>query len=175
MNFTDLITKRYSVRKFSNELVDDDKLNLILKAGQIAPTAANFQPQRILIINKKEMLKKLKQCTPYIFEAPLALVVCYDNTVCWTRKYDGQQSGYVDSSIVTTHMMLQATDLGLGSLWIMSFNPETLIKLFKLPENIIPVAILAIGNPAADAKPDKFHTERLDIEKIAFHNEFKNK
>lgn len=174
MNFSQLAADRYSVRKFKDKNIEHEKLALILKAGQIAPTAANLQPQRILVVNKKDTLDKLKQCTPYIFEAPLALIVCYDESICWTRKYDGQKSGYVDASIITTHMMLQATDLEIGSLWVMSFDPVKLKQLFNISEKIIPVSILVLGYAAENNIPHKMHTERFDIEKTVFYDEFKN-
>ena len=112
MEFLQLAKERYSMRKFSDRKIEKEKLDLILEDGRISPTAVNFQPQRILVIDSEENLAKLKSCTPYHFHAPLALLVCYDSTVSWKRSYDNKDMGEVDSSIVATQMMLVAVELG---------------------------------------------------------------
>ena len=76
MDLLELLKKRYSVRKFDGRKVEKEKLDLILEAGRVAPTAVNFQPQRVLVIESEEALEKLKNCTPYHFSAPLALLIC---------------------------------------------------------------------------------------------------
>ncbi len=78
MNFIDLAKERYSVRNFDTKKIEQEKLDLILKAGQLAPTAVNYQPQRILVIESTEALEKLKTCTIYHFNAPMALLICAD-------------------------------------------------------------------------------------------------
>ena len=112
MDFLNLAAQRYSVRKFTDKPVGREVLDQILKAGYLAPTACNLQPQRILVINQQESLEKLRRCTPCHFDAPAALLVCYEKDACWKRKYDGKDSGDIDASIVTTHMMLEAQELG---------------------------------------------------------------
>lgn len=91
MDFLELAAKRYSVRKFKEEKVRREDLDKILKAGMLAPTAHNDQPQRILVINSDEALEKLKKCTACHFNAPTALLICSDKDACWTRKYDGNR------------------------------------------------------------------------------------
>lgn len=90
------------------------------------------------------MLKKLEKAAN-IYHAPLAIVACSDTTKAWTRPYDGKQTTDIDASIMTDHMMLEATDLDLGSVWIGIFKPDVIKKEFGLPENLEPVSILAIG------------------------------
>jgi len=172
MKFINLAEERYSLRKFSDQPVEKEKLDLVLKAGQLAPTACNNQPQRILVIENKAALKRLKQCTPYHFNAPMALLICYDKDVSWKRSFDGKDSGDVDSSIVSTHMMLQATDLGLGTTWVGHFNPTLIRKEFVLPDNIVPVALLPLGYPAKDATQHPLHSRRNSIEETVLYNEF---
>ena len=87
MDLMNLLKERYSV-KFSEKPVEDEKLTQIFEAGRLAPTAVNFQPQRIFVLKSDEALAKLKNCTRYHFDAPVALIVCYDNTVSWKRGYD---------------------------------------------------------------------------------------
>ncbi len=172
MNFLQLAAERYSVRQFSDRPVERQSLDLVLKAGQLAPTACNFQPQRILVLESREALDRLKECTPYHFSAPLAILVCYDKTVSWKRKYDGDDAGTVDAGIVTTHMMLQAAELGLGTTWVGSFDPDKVRDAFRLPANYVPVAILPIGYPAADARPSVMHDKREPLEKTIFTDAF---
>ena len=172
MKFINLAEERYSLRKFSDQPIEKERLDLILKAGQLAPTACNYQPQRILVIESEAALTKLKLCTPYHFNAPMALLICYDKDVSWKRSYDGKDSGDIDASIVCTHMMLQATDLGLGSTWVGHFDPALIRKELSLPDNIVPVALLPLGYPAKDATQNPLHSQRKSIKETVIYNEF---
>ena len=172
MKFINLAEERYSLRKFSDQPIEKERLDLILKAGQLAPTACNYQPQRILVIESEAALTKLKLCTPYHFNASIALLICYDKGVSWKRSYDGKDSGDIDSSIVTTHMMLQAADLGLGTTWVGHFDPNQIIKEFALPDNIVPVALLPLGYPGKDATKNPLHRKSKSVEETVFYNEF---
>lgn len=163
MVFMDLLKERYSVRKFAQNKVEQEKIENILEAGRLAPTAVNFQPQRIFVLESEESLAKLKECTRFHFDAPLAFLICYDNSVSWKRSYDNKDMGEVDASIVATHMMLEIANLGLGTTWVGHFDPQAVIEKFALPENIIPVAIFPTGYPAPDAEPKVRHSERLNL------------
>lgn len=160
MDFLNLASERYSVRHFSDRQVSQEDVERILKAGRLAPTAHNNQPQRIIVVSSPEGLALLDKCTECHYGAPLAFIVSYDSDKAWIREYDGKCSGDVDASIVTTHMMLEAEDLGLGSVWIMYFIPEAVRTEFALPDHEIPVAILMVGY--ADAKPSPNHFARQD-------------
>ena len=160
MEFTDLIRDRYSVRQFSEQPVCSEALEAILEAARIAPTAANKWPQRVLCLQSAQALERLKACTAYHFNAPLALVVCYDATASWKHPKEGTDSGPVDASIVGTHIMLAAHDLGLGSTWVGYFDSAAVRREFELPENWIPVAIFPIGHPAQGATPSLKHYAR---------------
>jgi len=172
MDFLELAKQRYSVRKFNNKKVEQEKVNLILEAGRVAPTAVNYQPQRILVLDNEESLNKLRNCTPFRFQETLAMLVCYDKNISWKRKYDVKDSGGIDASIVATHMMLEATNLGLGSTWVGHFDPEAIIEKFALPNNIIPVAILFLGYPHEDSTPHMYHNTRFERSKTVFYNVF---
>lgn len=163
MDFLELVKERYSVRKFLDKKVEKEKLDKILEAGRLAPTAANLQPQRILVIEKKEELEKVKKCTRFDFDAPLILLVCYDKNESWKRKYDGKSEGETDASIVTTHMMLEAAFLGLGSTWVASLDPFATREVFHIPDNLEIQCFLPIGYPASDAEPNPKHFERKTI------------
>ena len=172
MSFSKLSAERYSVRKFMDKLVEKNMILSVLEAGRIAPTAANRQPQRILVITSPEGLAKVDACTIYRFEAPVVFLICYDNAVCWRRPFDKVDSGQIDSSIVTTQMMLQATDIGLGTTWVMNFDPEKMRSLFCIPDNIIPVTMLVMGYPAEDAAPAARHYEKKELSKIVIYDSF---
>ena len=122
MDFLTLAKKRCSVRQYQDKPVEQEKLDLILSAGRVAPTAANKQPQRIVVIQSAEGLEKLKKAAN-VYGAPLAMIVCADHQSSWKRPFDGKDAADIDATIVTTHMMLQAAGLGLGSIWVCFFDP----------------------------------------------------
>ncbi len=163
MTFLELATARYSVRQFSNAPVEKEMLDKILEAGRIAPTACNNQPQRILVLQSREALDKLKNCTPCHFDAPMALIVCYDKTASWKRPFDQKDHGDFDASIICASMVFAAAELGLGTTWVCYFDPDAVIREFALPGNIVPSSILPLGYPADNAVPAPLHTQRKPI------------
>lgn len=173
MEFLELAKKRYSVREFENKPVEKEKLDKILEAGRIAPTACNFQPQRILVIQDKEQIEKLKKSTRFTFDAPVILMICADTTKSWTRKYDNKNHADIDVSIVTTHMMLQAAELGIGTTWVCSFNPQQIKEDFYVPEGYEVINLLPMGYPKKGNIANQMHNDRLEINKTVFYNQFK--
>ena len=168
MDFFELAKKRYYCRSFCDKKVEKEKLEKILEAGRVAPTACNFQPVRILVLQDKRQLEKLSECTPYGWNAPVIMIVCYDQTISWKRKYDGKDEGIVDASIVTTHMMLEISDLGLGTTWIGSFDPEKVRKVYQIPEHYEIVSLLPIGYPNEESSPSITHGQRNSIDQFVF-------
>jgi nitroreductase len=160
MTFFELAQQRYSVRKFSPKPVEDDKLEQVLQAGRVAPTAKNLQPQLILVATSPEALEKAGRCSPCTFGAPAVLIVCFDQNIGWVRTKDNKNHSEIDATIVAAHMMLQAQELGLGTTWVGVFDPEAVRREFSLPDNIVPSCFLPIGYPAADAAPSPFHASR---------------
>ena len=172
MEFFDLIKERFSVRKFLDRAIEKEKIERIIESGHLAPTACNLQPQKILVIESNEAIEALKKCTRCHFDAPLAMLVCYDNDRCWTRKYDEKKSGEVDASIVATHMMLGAWNEGIGSTWVMHFDPVAMRKEFNIPDELVPVALLVMGYAADDAEPKHYHSEYREIDDVVIYNKF---
>ena len=166
MDFSELAHARFSVLEYERRSVDKPLVETILRAGLAAPTACNFQPQRILVIDDDDRREKLNRVVPSRYYVPLAFLVCYDRTECWVRPMDGKTSGEIDASIAATHMMLQAADLGLGSIWVMYWDPARMKAEFDLPEQIEPVALLIVGHKAASAQPRKGHLTRKKLEEI---------
>ena len=172
MEFMKLVAERYSVRKFKEGHLEQNIIDEILKAGHLAPTGCNNQPQRILILNTDESIEKLKNCTRSHFDAPTALLVCYNKDESWVRKYDGAISAPVDASIVTTHMMLKAHTLGVGVCWVMHFNPFAMREAYNIPDNYEPVALLVMGYPHEDAAPIAMHSEFRPMDEVVFYDSF---
>lgn len=165
MDFMTLAKKRCSIRAYTEQKVEPEKLAQILEAARIAPTAKNLQPLKLLAVQSEEGLARIGKAAN-IYGAPLAIVVCADRDRNWTRPFDGKQSGDIDASILTDHMMLQATELGLGSVWICFFKPDVLREEFALPENLEPINILAIGYSAGEhAKSDR-HEVRVPLDQL---------
>ena len=144
MSILDIAKKRYSVRNYENRKVEKEKVDKLLEIAHVAPTAANMQPVHLIVVQEKERLESISKTTN-IYNAPLAIIVCADHNKAWERPFDGKKSTDIDASILTDHMMLEATELGLGSVWICYFKPDVLKKEFKLPDNLEPINILAIG------------------------------
>ena len=168
MDFLELSKKRYSVLNYQKKDIPTELINKILESAISAPTACNFQPQKIKLINTDEDREKLNRVVPSKYYVPAAFLVCYDKSIRWTRSFDGKTSGEIDASIVTTHMMLEATDLGLGSIWVMYWKPETMKAEFELPEQYEPVALLIIGYADKSVEPHKEHFIRKEIEDVIF-------
>ncbi|MCD8245838.1 MAG: nitroreductase family protein [Parabacteroides sp.] len=172
MSFFDLAKKRHSTRKYQDKPLEHEKLMKILEAGRIAPTAANVQPQRVLVIREKAGLEKLGKAAN-VYGAPVALVVCADNELAWTRPFDKKKATEVDASIITDHMMLEAAELGISSVWIGYFKPDVLRSELNIPDNYEPVSILALGYGEGEpSSPERHTTERLPLEKTVFFDSF---
>lgn len=175
MEFSELVKRRYSVRSYNGKKVEQEKVEKILEAAHAAPTAANLQPVRLLVIRQEEGLKKLAKAAN-IYHAPLAIVVCADHSKAWVRPFDKKQTCDIDASILTDHMMLQAADLGLGSVWICYFKPDVLREEFCIPENLELVNILAVGySDEMPPSPDRHEQTRITIKELASFEHFSDR
>lgn len=169
MDFMELAAARYSVRKFSPQPVEEEKLNTILEAGRLAPTARNFQPQRVYVLRTPEAMEKAEKLTCCMYGAPVALLVCCDLERVWNNpERPGYSTCEVDPSIVTTHMMLAAWELGVGSVWVGHFNDKEVCEAYGLPESIRPVAFLPLGYADIGPKESQHSAFRPAEETIAY-------
>ena len=165
-NFLQIAESRFSVRDYDPRPVEKEKIEKLLRVAQVAPTAANKQPQKIYIITKDEDREKLKTVTKYTFNAPMFFVVCVDKDIVWKHKTEDTNSIDIDGSIIATHILFEAYDLGLGSVYVRAFQTEELKKLFNIPENIKPVALLPLGYPKENAKPAPSHFKKKNIDEM---------
>ena len=167
MEFMELAKKRFSVRKFSDKPVEEEKLQEILEAGMIAPTAKNNQPCRIYVLQSKDALKKMDELTHCRYGAETVLLFTYDTREEWKNPLEeGIHSGVEDVSIMATHIMLEATELGIGSCWCNYFPNSKLERQFEIPENEKSVLIMPIGYAASDCTSAEGHTSYKKFDEI---------
>lgn len=168
MSFLNLAHERYSCRTFSSRPVEQEKIDAIIEAGRVAPTAVNFQPAKIWVFKSKEALEKLYQSVPFPFvkQVPVVFVVGGDPDTAWKRHFDGKNFVDVDSSIIATHMMLEIQDLGLGTTWVGHFDADKLAEMFPEMKGYNLTAMFPVGYPAEDAKPSGTHEKFKPMEEM---------
>jgi nitroreductase len=156
MEFFDVVRKRYSVRAYKNAPVEKEKLEKILEAAWLAPTAANMQPFQFIVIETRGHEAELKRVYPrdWFVQAPLVICACALPTEAWTRR-DGKNYADVDATIALDHLILAAADLGLGTCWIAAFDPAAARAVLRLPAGVEPLAFTPLGYPADEPKPKK--------------------
>lgn len=165
MNFMELAKTRYSVRKFDDRPVEKETLDLILEAGNVAPTGCNYQPQRIYVVQSEEKIAKLNGLSKCIFGAKTVLLFTYNKDEDWKNPLEnGVHSGVQDVSIVASHIMLEAWELGVGTCWVNYFANSRLEKELGLPENERAVLLMPMGYPAEDSVPLKLHEKLKNID-----------
>ena len=166
MDFITIAKKRCSIRSYTGRQVEPEKLEKILEAAHVAPTAANLQPVHLIVVQSGEGLSKIGKAAS-IYGAPLAIIVCADHNRAWVRPFDRKQTGDIDASILTDHMMLQAAELALGTVWVCHFQPDVLRAEFHLPEHLEPVNILAVGYPGEEpASPERHRRTRIPVAEL---------
>ena len=163
--FQALAKERYSCRKFKDTPLTDVQINHILEAARVAPTAANKQPVHVWVVKSPEALEKLKGATNYTYGAPVVFMVGAKPEAAWVRKYDGKNGAEVDAAIVGTHIMLEASALGLGNVWVGSFDPAKIKADFPETEGYEVVALFPVGQ--ADVQTSANHEKRKSTEEFA--------
>ena len=163
MEFKEVVEKRYSCKKFSDRALEPEKLNAILAAGRLAPTAKNLQEQHIYVASSAEALAKIDTVTRCRYGAPVVLVVAFNKQNVFTYPGEGRTSGIEDATIVATHMILAAADEGVDSCWINFFNPDDLAAALDLPEDEEILMIMDLGYAAEGAGPLANHSKRKDL------------
>ena len=169
---TNIIFKRTSVRKYTQEKVSLEQIEMLMRAGMAAPSAKNTQPWEFVVIQNRETLLKITEFHPYSFmlkEAPLAIAVCADIQQ-ELPDLKGLDYWVQDCAAATENIMLQAVEMGLGSVWLGVFPKENLYKplakLLSVPSNIIPISLIAVGHPDGETHPkNKFAPEKIHFEK----------
>ena len=167
MTFMELAKNRFSERHFDPRPVEREKLDRILEAGRVAPTACNYQPQVVYVIQSPEAMAKARSTRASLYGCPVAPLVCYVSDIVWRnprdRCYEDYNAGEQDASIVAASMMFEAEELGIHSLWIRGFDSKDVIDAFGLPANHVPVMMLALGYPGEKSHPAHLHAKRKPL------------
>lgn len=172
MDFYDVIKSRRSVRKFTDEPVPEEKLRIILEAARLCPTWANKQGVRYIVVKDSDRMSKLRDATgqKWTKTAPMFVVVCIDPRRSGINK-NRLEYFMVDAAIGFTHMILAATNEGLGTCWIGWFDEEAVQNILEIPKKVRVIGITPLGFPDYTPKPQ----ERLALEEIVYEEKFKNK
>lgn len=170
MNFIELATQRTSVRNFQPRSVEKEKLLQVLEAARIAPSAANFQPFQFVVATEPELLKLIHETYPrdWFRTAPAIIVAFGNHDKGWHRGKDGIDFTVVDVAIAVDHLILAATELGLGTCWVCNFDAARCREIFKTPENLEPIVLIPIGYP--NSQPD-IVKQRKSIDQIVRWNQ----
>ena len=163
MEFSELIRNRYSVRAYRPDPVEEEKLEQVLEAARLAPTAANRQPFQMIVIHtqgREDDLRRIYRRNWFV-QAPLVVCICAIPDEGWVRM-DGKGYTDVDATIAMDHLILAATDLGLGTCWIAAFDPAAAREVLGLPAGVEPIAFTPLGY-AADQPGSKQRKPKPDL------------
>jgi len=155
MEYPELIAARYSVRAYRPDPVEDEKLQAVLEAARLAPTAANRQPFQLVVLHtagREEQIGKIYH-RPWFVQAPLVIAVCAISSQAWVRESDRFNARLIDAAIVADHLILAAANLGLGTCWVAAFNVDAARRVLQLPEEAEPVVFTPLGYPADSPGP----------------------
>ena len=155
MDFYDVIRQRKSVRKYKSDPIPDEVLNRILEAGRIAPSAKNIQPWHFIVVKDpaiKEMVAEASRGQLFMADADVILCGCALEDIAWGRMGGYMSSFAVDLTIAMDHMILAATNEGLGTCWIGAFDEKAAKEVLGVPDNVRIVALTPVGYPAEEPK-----------------------
>jgi nitroreductase len=160
MDFHHVLKSRRSIRKYKSTPVEPDKLDRILEAVRIAPSAANRQPWHFIVITDEAVRRSLVKAYPrdWFAATPIVICACAEPGKAWARM-DKKNYADVDVAIAFEHLVLAAAAEGLATCWIGAFDPAELRKVLGLPDGIEPLAITPVGY--SDETPRAFARKPL--------------
>lgn len=167
MKLDQILRRRCSVRQFRSRTVESEKLDRILEAGRIAPSACNLQPWRFLVLQSEDALAKVRKAytRDWLALAPVVIAVCGRRDVAWRRK-DGKSHLDIDCAIAVDHMTLAAVEEGLGTCWVCAFDAARFSQEFALPPELEPIVLLPVGYPLEESDPARHATQRKPLSEI---------
>ncbi|HTN68212.1 MAG TPA: nitroreductase family protein [Dysgonamonadaceae bacterium] len=165
MDLNKLFLKRKSVRFYSEKAIDNNTIITLLEAARLAPSAVNYQPWRFFVCTSDDIKEKIAESYPrkWFEAAPLYIVACADKSQSWKRSSDNKDHGNIDVAIAITHLILKATEVGLGTCWVCNFDVQILKDALNLDKALEPVAIIPIGHPEKDSKKSEQIKKRKTI------------
>lgn len=155
MTINEICNIRESVRDYSSAPVEKEKLDYVLEAARLAPSACNRQPYKLIVLESEEARAKVNGIVTrfsWIQSAPILILLCTDHDQEWVRSLDGKRHGDIDAAIVSEHICLAAAEQGLGTCWICSFDTKAVTQALELPSNLEPVILLPLGYPAYEGQ-----------------------
>ena len=158
------IFNRVSIRKYEDKVVDNDKIEKILRAAMAAPSAGNQQPWEFYVVTDKDKIKALSECSPYAgcaAGAPVILVPCYRTEGLMFPEFDK-----IDLAIATENALLEITSQGLGGVWLavapIQDRVDNVAKVLETLENLVPFALVPFGYPAENRdQQDRYDESRI--------------
>ncbi len=169
MHIQDVIENRYSVRAYKNDTVEQSKLETVLNAARLAPTAVNKQPFKLIVIHTKGRKEELKRIykREWFSAAPIVICAVACPEAAWSRK-DGKNYADVDTTIAMDHLVLTATAEGLGTCWVAAFDPKAAREILNLPDDVDPIAFTPLGYAADTPGPKK----RKDLDDLVHYEQW---
>ena len=171
MNVKETIESRKSIRKYKDKQISEEIITELLDAARKAPSAKNVQSHKYFVVKDKETRKKLKEYEvfrqDYVYDAPLIIICCADPTQYpESVDVDANPNNYahIDLSIATSFLVLRATELGLGSVFVAWIYRDKIKKILNIPEHYIIPFVIPIGYPAEEPK----QKSRKDLGEIVF-------
>ena len=163
MEFNELVRTRYSVRAYKSTPVEEEKLQQVLEAAILAPTAVNWQPFRLIVISTEGREDELQRIYSrrWFTQAPLIIGACAVPDEAWARR-DGKPYVDVDVAIAMDHLILAAHSLGLGTCWVADFDPAAAREILGLPDGVEPIVFTPLGY-AADQPRSKRRKALSDL------------
>ena len=156
MEFSKVIAERYSARAYKPDPVEQDKLERVLEAARLAPTAVNYQPFQVIVIHTQGREDELNRIyrKDWFVQPPLVIGVVALPDTGWVRR-DGRSYLDVDAAIVTDHLILAAANEGLGTCWIGNFDLDAAREVLGIPDDVEPIAFTPLGYPDDEPKAKK--------------------
>ncbi|MCX6344988.1 MAG: nitroreductase family protein [Armatimonadetes bacterium] len=156
MKTIETISKRYSVRAYKPDPIEEEKLLCVLDAARLAPTACNIQPFALIVIHTKGREAELNTIykQPWFAQAPIVICACGAPSQAWKRR-DGKSYVDVDVAIAMDHLILEATNQGLGTCWIGAFDADAAREVLGIPDDVEPIAFTPLGYPADSPREKK--------------------
>ncbi len=164
MEFEKVIKERKATRLFSSKKLEKEKLEKILEAGRIAPTAKNIQPFKIIVVESEEGLKIIDKASPCRYKSKTVLMILGDKEKAFSN--NGENTCEMDACIVATHMMLEATNLGVNNIWIKYYNEQILMDEFQIDNKYKVVCLLPLGYKSKLCPPSPFHRIRKKLKDL---------
>lgn len=169
MNTMDAILARRSIRKYQDKNVEQEKLDILLKAAMAAPSGMNIRPWEFVVITKPENLEAIRSVSPLgKYKAPAAIVVCGNTS--FFRHPKAARFWVQDCCAATENILLAAVELGLGTVWVgvhpIKIFTDRISKIIRLPDHVIPLNVIFIGYPEEEKPPrTQYNPDRVHWEK----------